>query len=123
MSEFGELWKHQINPVWPESVRVSIMLKLDISNTCSKANKVLGFLRHNLKISTSNIKEKTYIYKAFIRPLLEYAAFVWDLYSQKNIAKIEAVQRRAARFVLNRFRNTLSVNNMLKALGWPALEQ
>ena len=48
---------------------------------------------------------------------------VWDPYSQKNIAKIEAVQRRAARFVLNRFRNTSSVNNMLEALGWPTLEQ
>ena len=43
---------------------------------------------------------------------------VWDPYPQKNIAKIEAVQRRAARFVLNRFRNTSSVNNMLEALDW-----
>ena len=85
-----------------------------ISNTCSKANRVLVYLRRNLKISASNIKEKTY--KVFVRPLLEYAASVWDPYSQKNIAKIEAVQRRAARFVLNRFRNTSSVNNMLEAL-------
>ena len=92
-----------------------------ISNTCSKANRALGFLRLNLKISASSIKEKAY--KVFVRPLLEYAASVWDPYSQKNIAKIEAVQRRAARFVLNRFRNTSSVNNMLEALGWPTLEQ
>ena len=91
------------------------------SNTGSKANRVLGFLRRNLKISASNIKEKSY--KVFVRPLLEYAASVWDPCSQKNIAKIEAVQRRAARFVLNRFRNTSSVNNMLEALGWPTLEQ
>ena len=92
-----------------------------ISNTCSKANRAQGFLRRNLKISASNIKEKAY--KVFVRPLLEYAASVWDPYSQKNIAKIEAVQRRAARFVLNQFRNTLSVNNMLEVLGWPTLEQ
>ena len=90
-----------------------------ISNTCSKADRVLGFLRRNLKISASNIKEKAY--KVFVRPLLEYAASVWDPYSQKNIARVEAVQRRAARFVLNRFRNTSSVNNMLEALGWPTL--
>ena len=87
-----------------------------ISNTCSKANRALGFLKRNLKI-----KEKAY--KVFVHPLLEYAASIWDLYSQKNIAKIEAVQRWAAHFVLNRFRNTLSVNNMLEALGWPTLEQ
>ena len=92
-----------------------------ISNTCSKANRALGFLRHNLKISASNIKEKAY--KVFVRPLLKYAASVWDPYSQKNIAKIEAVQRRAARFVLNLSRNTSSVNNMLEALSWPTLEQ
>ena len=78
----------------------------------------MGFFRRSLKISTSNIKEK-----AFIHPLLEYAASLWDPYSQKNIAKIEAVQRRVACFILNRFRNTLSVNNMLDALGWPTLEQ
>ena len=92
-----------------------------ISNTCSKANRALGFLKCNLKISASNIKEKAY--KVFIHPLLEYAASIWDPYSQKNIAKIEAVQRRVACFVLNRFRNTSSVNNMLEALGWLTLEQ
>ena len=45
-----------------------------ISNTCSKANRALGFLRSKLKISASNIKEKAY--KVFVRPLLEYAASV-----------------------------------------------
>ena len=43
-----------------------------ISNICSKANKVLGFLMHNLKISASNIKEKAY--KAFVHPQLEHEA-------------------------------------------------
>ena len=62
-----------------------------INNTFSKANRVPGFLRCNIKINASNIKEKAY--KVFVRPLLEYTASVWDPYSQKNIAKIEAVQR------------------------------
>ena len=53
-----------------------------ISNTCSKANRVLGFLRRNLKISASSIKEKAY--KVFVRTLLEYAASVWDPYSQNK---------------------------------------
>ena len=78
----------------------------------------MGFFRRNLKIR--KIKEKAD--KAFVHPLLEYAASVWDPYLQ-NIAKIEVVQRRAARFILNRFRNTLSVDNMLEAMGWPTLEQ
>ena len=62
-----------------------------INNTFSKANRVPGFLRCNIKINASNIKEKAY--KVFVRPLLEYTTSVWDPYSQKNIAKIEAVQR------------------------------
>ena len=69
----------------------TVSLDDHISNTCSKANRALGFLRRNLKISASNIKEKAY--KVFVRSPLEYAASVWDPYSQKNIAKIEAVQR------------------------------
>jgi hypothetical protein len=91
-----------------------------IINICSKANQVLGFLRRNLKICATRVKERAY--KALVRPLLEYSSSVWDPYTQKNIDKIEAVQRRAARFVLNRFRNTSSVSNMLETLGWPTLE-
>ena len=36
--------------------------------------------------------------------------------TQKSIDKLEAVQRRAARFVLNRYYNTSSVNLMLDPL-------
>ena len=46
-----------------------------------------------------------------------------QLKTQKSIDKLEAVQRRAARFVLNRYHNTSSVNLMLDSLGWPSLEQ
>eukprot|EP00745_Piridium_sociabile_P028257 TRINITY_DN45450_c0_g1_i15.p1 TRINITY_DN45450_c0_g1~~TRINITY_DN45450_c0_g1_i15.p1 ORF type:complete len:218 (-),score=38.33 TRINITY_DN45450_c0_g1_i15:57-710(-) len=65
---------------------------------------------------------RLWAYKAFVRPLLEYASSVWDPYTQRNIDRIEAVQRRAARFVLNRHRNTSSVSSMLEALDWPTLE-
>ena len=48
---------------------------------CSKANKVLGFLMHNL-ISASNIKEKAY--KAFVHPQLEHAASAWPLLTEEH---------------------------------------
>lgn len=92
-----------------------------INNMANKANRVLGFLRRNLKISSTSIKEKAY--KAFVRPLLEYASSVWDPYTQKSIARLESVQRRAARFVLNRYHNKSSVGSMLLQLGWEPLEQ
>ena len=92
-----------------------------INNQCSKANKTLKFLRRNLKISSTGIKEKAY--KALVRPHLEYASSVWDPHTDKNINKIEGVQRRAARFALNRYRNTSSVGSMLNTLGWPSLRK
>ena len=95
---------------------VTITSKLDweehITTIINKSNKTLGFLRRNLKIGSSNIKEKAY--KAFVRPLLEYSATVWDPYTQKNKDRLEAVQRRAARFILNRYHNTSSVTRMLR---------
>ena len=42
-------------------------------------------------------------YKALIRPHLEYASPAWSPHTSKNIDKIEAVQKRAARFVLGNY--------------------
>ena len=92
-----------------------------INNVANKANRMLGFLRRNLKINSSDIKDRAY--KAFVRPILKYASSVWDPYTQKSIDKLEDVQRQAARFVLNRYHNTSSVNLMLDSLWWLSLEQ
>ena len=88
-----------------------------INNLCSKGNRILEFLQQNLKISSSEIKERAY--KVLVHPLLEYASSVWDPHTEKNITKLEEVQRRAARFVLNRYRNTSSVSNMLAHWAGP----
>ena len=85
------------------------------TNIVNKANRTLGFLRRNLKIGAISVKELAY--KALVRPLLEYSCTVWDPFSQKDVSKIEAVQRRAARFVINRHRNTSSVGEMLQTLN------
>ena len=66
---------------------------------------------------------KVACYKSMIRPILEYASTVWSPYTKKNILMIEAVQRRAARFVTNTYNQTSSVTAMLFRLGWPSLEQ
>ncbi|CAH1248640.1 Hypp8334 [Branchiostoma lanceolatum] len=61
---------------------------------------------------------KELAYEALFRPIVEYASCVWDPHTNGNINKLvhEKVQRRAARFVLNRHRNTLSVSSMLDQL-------
>ena len=58
-----------------------------------------------------------------VRPILEYAAPVWDPHLQQDIDALEKVQRRAARFVLTRHHNTSSVSEMLTILNWPTLAQ
>ena len=61
-------------------------------------------------------------YTSLVRPILEYASPVWNPNTKQCIDKIEMVQRRAARYVLNRFHNTSSVTGMIDTLGWRSLE-
>ena len=42
--------------------------------------------------------------------------------TRTQINQIEKVQRRAARYVTNRYHNTSSVTDMLHNLNWPSLE-
>jgi len=90
-----------------------------INNICNKANKTLGFLRRNLNISSTSVKEQAY--KSLVRPSLEYACSAWDPYLVDDTTKIEKVQRRAARYVTNRHSNMSSVGNMIDQLNWRSL--
>ena len=60
--------------------------------------------------------------KPSVRPSLEYATCVWDPHTQTAKQKLEAVQRRAARYVTRRYHNTSSVTNMRHHLEWQTLE-
>ena len=103
------------------TIQSDLKWNLHIDSIVKKANQMLGFLRRNLKINSISTKELAY--KTFIRPLVEYACTVWDPAAKTEIAKIEMVQRRAARYVLNRHHNTSSVSQMLQTLKWSSLEQ
>ena len=72
-----------------------------INNTVNKANKILGLLKRNIKVNCPKIKEKAY--NSMVTPILEYSATVWDPHTQTNIKRVEMVQRRAARWTLNRY--------------------
>ena len=88
---------------------------------CAKANKMLGFLRQNLKVGSWKVKERAH--KAMIRPIPEYASSVLDPHTKKSISKMELVQCRAARFTLNQYHNTYSVEEKLEMREWPTLQQ
>ena len=67
---------------------------IHIDNIASNANKLLGFLKRNLKVSNTNIKSKAW--QALVRPKLEYSCSVWDPHQSHHTHKLEMVQRRAA---------------------------
>ena len=85
-----------------------------VDEVCSKANKTLGFVQRNLRVSSP----KTLAYFSLVRPLVEYAAPAWDPHTDRNINKLEKV-----RFASNRYNTTSSVCDMIKHLQWPSLQQ
>ena len=92
-----------------------------INAITNRANKTLGFLRRNLKIGNKKTEETAN--KALVRSILEYAATVWDPYTENEISSIKKAQCRAARWVSNRHRQTSCVNSIMDSLEWPTLQQ
>ena len=95
-----------------------------INSLCSKANHLLGFLRRTLHHCPSNLKE--HAYKQIVLPSIEYCSSIWDPHQKSFIHKLEMIQHRAARFVLNKpwrrnYRD--SITEMLQTLNWSSLEK
>ena len=90
-----------------------------VSTITKNANHTLGFLRQNLKNAPPKLKETAYF--SLVRSVIEYIATVWDPHLCKDRNALEMVQLRAARNVKNDHRQTSSVTQMLKDLGWESL--
>ena len=88
---------------------------------CKRANSALAFIRRNTHFCQRNIRVDAYC--TYVRPILEYAAFVWSPYTNININKLESVQRRAARYVMSAFNRYSSVGEMLSTLQWDSLKK
>ena len=49
--------------------------------------------------------QKNSLYLALVRSVLEYSAVVWDPYQQRDIDKLEDVQRHATCFIKQDYRS------------------
>ena len=93
-------------------------LSMHTSYITSKANQGLAFLQRNFLMSSTI---KINCYKTFVHPILGYCT-VWSSYTIYNINKVKAIQRHAARFVLNDYSRYLNVTAMLSRLSWHTLK-
>ena len=91
--------------------------KLHISQKISKSNSIIFLIRNCFKY----LDEKIFnlLYKALIRPHMEYASPIWSPITKGEIARVEGVQRRATRLVPEL--RTLTYSERLERLQLPTL--
>lgn len=90
-----------------------------VDTVAAKASRMLYFFQRNFKHAPTGLKET--LYTTNIRPVLEYACQSWDPFTNKNIDKLERVQKRAARFVTANYDFTVRSSSIVDGLGWKTL--
>ena len=102
---------------------VTITSNLSWNDQCNKvhakAKRTLQLVQRTFHACTPEVKKIAY--ETLIRPSLEYATPAWSPHTQKNIDRLEHIQRAAARFVQNDFARRSSVTRMLSQLHWDQL--
>ena len=101
---------------------VTMDANMKVSEQCriaaSNANQVLGMIRRNI-----TYKDKSLIvplYKAIVRPHLEYCIQAWSPYLRKDIDMLEKIQRRATKLIPGL--RDLRYEERLKECGLTTLE-
>ena len=101
---------------------VTISADMKVSEQCgiaaSKGNKILGLIRRN--ITYKGKKLIIPLFKAIVRPHLEYCIQAWRPYRKKDIDTLERIQRRATKMIPEL--RDLSYEERLKECGLTTLE-
>ena len=101
---------------------VTISADMKVSEQCgiaaSKGNQILGLIRRN--ITYKGKKLIIPLYKAIVRPHLEYCIQAWRPYRKKDIDTLERIQKRATK-IIPELRD-LSYEERLKECGLTTLE-
>ena len=81
-------------------------------------NKTLQALRG----TSQKLRQQAYFSRHFVRPHLEHCNTAWNPYI-KEVNKIENIQHRAVRFVLNNYNQRGSVSAWINHLRWDSPEK
>ena len=97
-----------------------------VNEQSSRANKLLGYLKRNTRFILRTEVRRT-LYLALVRPHLGYATQIWAPQSIEFIVKLERIQRRATKFILNRlillicYKSSLQTLNLIPICYWHEL--
>ena len=101
---------------------VTMNANMKVSEQCriaaSKGNQVLGMIRRNIKYKENRLIIP--LYKAIVRPHLEYCIQAWSPYLRKDIDMLEKIQRRATKLIPGL--RDLPYEERLKECGLTTLE-
>ena len=105
-----------------KNLGVTISADMKVSEQCgiaaSKGNQILGLIRRNITYKGKNLIIP--LYKAIVRPHLEYCIQAWRPYRKKDIDTLERIQRRATKMIPEL--RDLSYEEHLKECGLTTLE-
>ena len=92
-----------------------------VDGITKRTYNTLGFLRRNLARYPRDTQ--SFCYSSLVRPTTEYASAALDPHTSRNISQLEAVQHRAARFVMGDYKTTTIISQLIYHLGWDFLNQ
>ncbi len=90
-----------------------------VNNYTEKIHDVFNCLRRNISKCSTVTKEQAYM--GIVRPHYEYASSALDWYQNNHIHKVERVQSKANRFVLNQYDPLASMTQTRHQMKCPTL--
>ena len=112
-------------PLVKEARYLGIILTSDLSwdKQILEQCRGINFKVHQLKqLSKTGCSQSLLLqtYNTFVQPKIDYAISIWGCTTQKNINKVQRIQNRAARIILNNFdKINFRGINLVKTLRLP----
>lgn len=90
-----------------------------VSYITTKSLSALLSLKRSLRYASA--KTKLLAYTSLVRSIIEYGVICWFPFTKCAIAKLEGVQRKAARFIYNKYSRHDSPTELLRLAGLPTI--
>ena len=93
--------------------------KTNTENICKKITSGISALRRLKEFADKQTLLS--VYNAIVRPYFDYCCEVWDVFGETQSKRLQKLQNRAARIILN-MSNDIDHSVALQALGWKPLK-